>query len=105
MLGIAYQNSLAQFGYVRLVPSNDVFVSQGITKSVSTITGTLGMHYFMTDYYGTSLQTDFVRDFGWYNDLRFYDEDVIVICSIGHSIVHNSISYSLRIGIRWRTYW
>ena len=94
--------------YFRLVPNKNIFVSQGITKSVlkdtAYVSATLGVHYFFNVYYGWSIQTNVVGETGWYNDFRFADEDVTLIGSIGYSIPHNCVSYSARIGIRWQEF-
>ena len=89
-----------------LKPSENIYVSQGATKSVSNYSGTLGLHYFFTDYFGVSLQGNFINEFGWYHDFTpMKTKDVKLVGSIGYSAVHNSISYSLRICIQIREFY
>lgn len=88
-----------------LRPSSHLYYSMGANKSLSNYSGTIGLHYFYTDWFGTSLQTNFVRDLGFYYDLSpSKSKEFKIVGSIGYSAVYNSLSYSLRMCIQVRLF-
>lgn len=91
--------------WIILTPSRHLYYSVGPVKSQKNYSGTLGVHYFWDNGYGVSLQTNFVRDLGWYLDMMPIRGDVInVSVSVGYSVVYNSSSFSLRLCIPARAF-
>lgn len=78
-------------------PSDHLFVSQGVAKSDQHYTGTLGLHYYFVSCFGVSVQTNFINEFGWYQDFAVPVDDFKLNASFGYSPVYNSFSASLRI--------
>lgn len=88
-----------------LEPNSKVFISQGIVKSTDKLTGTLGIHFFFKEWFGVSIQTNFINDFGWYQDFAVSKDDFKLCMSLGYSAVYNSFSSSLRICYRLKEFW
>ncbi|OGU84385.1 MAG: hypothetical protein A2W11_03770 [Ignavibacteria bacterium RBG_16_35_7] len=90
------------------MPSSNLFISQGATVSnlnhKAKLTGTLGIHYYFTNYFGVSMQTNFINDLGWYQDLAISRNDFKLNLSLGYSAIYNSPSVSLRICYRLRNF-